>query len=148
MSNQSTWDQRFLQMAALVATFSKDPSTKVGCVIANDKNQILSLGFNGFPRGAEDDHRLHDRPTKYKMVIHAEENAVLNSTGCLEGSTAYLTHPPCLHCSGVLRQVGINRVVFVEPTGAFKERWNLEETVAYLKELNILVSGYRGVSQI
>lgn len=144
MSN-SVWDQRFLQMAALVATFSKDPSTQVGCVLVNKRNQILSLGFNGFPRGAEDDHRLHDRPTKYKMVIHAEENAVLNATSLLEGATAYLTHPPCLHCSGVLKQVGISRVVFVEPTGAFKERWNLEETVEYLRELGILISGYRGV---
>lgn len=137
------WDIRFLQMAAFVATWSKDPSTQVGCVLADSFNRIVGIGFNGFPRGAADDQRLNIREQKYKLVIHAEENAILNATGSVNGATAYLTHPPCLHCSGMLKQAGISRVVFEEPTGAFRERWNLEETVEYLKELQIEVKGYR-----
>lgn len=139
------WDVRFLQMAAFVATWSKDPSTGVGCVLVDSFNRVVGIGYNGFPRGASDDHRLHERETKYKLVIHAEENAILNATGSVIGSTAYLTHPPCLHCSGMLKQADVSRVVFVEPSEQFKSRWNLDETVAYLKELNISCMGYKEV---
>lgn len=137
------WDIRYLQLASVVAEWSKDPSTKVGCVLVNTKHQILGLGFNGFPRGASDDHRLNIREQKYKMVIHAEENAILNSTGNLEDAIAYLTHPPCLHCCGMLKQKGISKVVFVEPSGEFAKRWNLQESVEYLKELQITPIGYK-----
>lgn len=137
------WDIRFLQMAAFVATFSKDPSTQVGCIITDYDNRLLSMGYNGFPRGAKDNERLHDRPQKYKMVIHAEENAILNATGSLLGSKVFLTHPPCLHCCGMLKQVGVSTVVFEEPQPEFRQRWNLEETVEYLKELQIEAVGYR-----
>jgi dCMP deaminase len=132
-------------MAALVATFSKDPSTQVGCVIADDQNRIVSLGYNGFPRGATDDERLHDRAKKYSMIIHAEENAVLNASRNLKGCSAFLTHPPCSHCIGVLSQVGISRVVFEEPSKDFKSRWNFEEILNYLIEVNIEASSYRRV---
>lgn len=137
------WDIRFLQMATFVASWSKDPSTQVGCVLTNDKHQIISLGYNGFPRGAEDNERLNVREQKYKMVIHAEENAILNATGVVEGSTAYLTHPPCLHCTGMLRQVGVKRVVFEEPDARFATRWNLEEVKEYLGELSMEYSTFR-----
>lgn len=137
------WDIRFLQMAAFVATWSKDPSTQVGAVVADSFNRVLGVGYNGFPRGANDDGRLNIRPEKYKRVIHAEENAILNSTGNLNGAEIFLTHPPCLHCCGMLKQVGICRVVFEEPTPQFKDRWNLEETVEYLKELHIVPVAYR-----
>lgn len=139
------WDIRMLQLAAFVATWSKDPSTRVGCVLTDSFNRILGVGYNGFPRGAEDDHRLNVREEKYKRVIHAEENAILNSHGDLNGSIAYLTHPPCLHCCGMLKQVGVSKVVFEEPKPEFASRWNLGDTVEYLKELNIEVSSYRRV---
>lgn len=143
MENKEKWETRFLQMASLVATYSKDVSTQVGCVIANNKNQILSQGYNGFPRGVADDERLLDRDKKYKMILHGEVNAILNTTGDLRGSTAFITHPPCLQCSGMLAQVGVKRVVFVEPSAEFKARWNLEETVEYLSELGIEYSIFR-----
>ena len=137
------WDIRMLQLAAFVSTWSKDPSTQVGAVLTDIDHRILGVGYNGFPRGANDDHRLNMREEKYKRVIHAEENAILNAHGDLRGSVAFLTHPPCLHCSGMLKQVGVGRVVFEEPSPQFRQRWNLEETVAYLKELGISVMGYR-----
>jgi len=132
-------------MASLVASWSKDPSTRVGAVIADDKNRIVSHGFNGFPRGASDDQRLSMREIKYKLIIHAEENAVLNAARSVENCTIFLTHPPCNHCIGVLKQVGITRVVSQEPTAQFKGRWNLEEAVEYMKELEIECSFYRRV---
>jgi dCMP deaminase len=137
------WDIRFLQMATFVATWSKDPSTSVGAVIADTNNRVIGLGYNGFPRGVADDERLYDRTQKYKMVIHAEENAILNSTGSPANCIIYLTHPPCLHCAGMLKQAGIFKVVFEEPTGEFKARWNLEETTKYLDELQIAYSMFR-----
>jgi len=137
------WDVRFLQMATFVSSWSKDPSTQVGAVIADKDNRMIGLGYNGFPRGVADDHRLQDREQKYKLVIHAEENAILNSTATTHGCTIFSSHPPCLHCAGMLKQAGIARVVFEEPTGAFKSRWNLDETLNYLKELEIEAIGYR-----
>lgn len=108
------WDIRFLKLSQEVASWSKDPSTQVGSVIVNAKRQILSIGYNGFPRGVIDDNRLADRLTKYAMVVHAEANAVVNATGSLEGSTAY-TWPlmPCSTCAGLLIQSGVNRIVSV-----------------------------------
>ena len=71
------WDRRFLDLAAFVAAWSRDPSKRVGAVIVDDKKRIVSLGFNGFPRGVADDDRLHVRESKYEIIIHAEVNALL-----------------------------------------------------------------------
>lgn len=143
----SKWDIRFLQMASFVASWSKDPSTRVGAVIVDEEKRIVSHGYNGLPRGAADDHRLNIREIKYRLIIHAEENAILNATGSVKGCTIYVSHPPCAHCSGILKQAGIVRVVFEEPSQEFKRRWNLEETLQYLKELKIKTSGYKRVAE-
>ena len=131
------WNRRFLTMASVISNWSKDPSTKVGAVIANDQKQIISHGYNGFPRGAADDLRLYDRRLKLPRVLHAEENAVLNAAGNLHGCTVYITHPPCLHCCSILKQVGIKEVVCPEPDQEFKDRWDLEGIADYLNELEI-----------
>lgn len=141
----SKWDNRFLQMAALVATYSKDPSTCVGAVCVDKKNRVLGIGFNGLSRNTKDDNRLNIREEKYKRIIHAEHNCLMNCSGDVAGATMYVTHPPCLHCCAILDQYEIARVVFEEPKPEFASRWNLGDTVEYLKELNIEVSSYRRV---
>ena len=73
----NNWDRKFLSAAALVASWSKDPSTKVGCIITDDDHNQLAGGFNGFPRGVSDNERLHDRETKLKIVVHAEAIMVI-----------------------------------------------------------------------
>ena len=73
------WDMRFLEMAQLVASWSKDPSTKVGATIVDDDRRVISVGYNGFPKGVADNKRLEDRDEKYKMIVHAERNALLFS---------------------------------------------------------------------
>lgn len=118
------WDKRFLDLATHVATWSRDPSTQVGCVIVNPRRQIVSTGFNGFPVGVDDDPaRYADRPTKYLMILHAEQNAVLQAGGDVRGGTAYVTHPPCSQCAAVLIQAGIVRIVTVKPDAGMAERF-------------------------
>ena len=120
----NTWNNRFLELAKTIAHWSKDPSTKVGCVIVNDKRQVVGMGYNGFPRGVADHQcRLDDRPTKYLMVQHAEANAVLNATVAVDGCTAYVTHMPCASCAGILIQAGIKHIYTTQPTEGIAERF-------------------------
>ncbi len=105
------WDQRFLTLAQHVSTWSRDPSTKVGAVITDGK-QIVSTGFNGFPRFVKDDHRLENREEKYELVVHAELNALLFAKCDLVGHALY-TYPllPCSRCAGPIIQAGITQVI-------------------------------------
>lgn len=134
------WDVRFLELAETVATWSKDPSTQVGCVIADpETNRIMGLGFNGFPRGMCDHRELYDdRPTKYSRTIHAEVNAVLNSSSTV-GCTAYVTAPPCCSCALVLIQSGIERVVSRTPSRDLISRWgeDFDKTAGFFNEVEI-----------
>ena len=110
------WDKRFLDLATHISTWSKDPSTKVGCVVVGEDREIRSTGFNGFPRGIKDDEeRLADREQKYPLICHAEENAIMHAarTGIsLKGNTAYVTWPPCSRCTRSLIQAGVSEVVY------------------------------------
>ena len=102
------WDNRFLELAKHISGWSKDPSTKVGCVVVGEDREIRSTGFNGFPRGINDDAaRLTDRDKKYPLICHAEENAIMHAARIgisLKGSTAYVTWPPCSRCARSLIQ--------------------------------------------
>jgi dCMP deaminase len=118
------WDKRFLDLADHVSAWSKDNSTKVGCVIVRPDKTIASVGYNGFPRGVNDDEtRYNDRNLKYMMVKHAEENAIYSSKETLNGFTAYVTHHPCSSCTGSLIQNGIKRIVTKVPKNDFAERF-------------------------
>lgn len=119
------WDERFLGLAQHISQWSKDPSTKVGAVITDSDNRIISLGYNGFPRRIDDhDYRYNQRDLKYKMIIHAEKNAVLFAKASLVGCTVY-TYPfmPCSQCASMLIQVGIKRVVSLVPPSEKAARW-------------------------
>ena len=120
------WDHRYLKLAYEVAQWSKDPSSKIGAVTVGAKGQVLSQGFNGFPRGLKDDFtRLHDRETKYKFVVHAEMNAIYNATyngTSLDGATLYVYGLPiCSECAKGVIQVGIKRVVM--PRQHMPDKW-------------------------
>jgi dCMP deaminase len=113
--NSTNWDNRFLDMAKLVSTWSKDPSTKVGAVIVDPSNRLVSVGYNGFPKDITDNERLLDRGKKYDIIVHAEVNSILFSNKTLKGCTMY-TWPfqPCPRCAGLIIQSGIRRVVSVD----------------------------------
>lgn len=121
------WYERYFRIAKETASWSKDPSRKVGAVIIGDKGQIKSQGYNGFPRDiADTDERLNDRPTKYKYVIHAEANAVYNALHngtSVVGDTIYVTGlPVCHECAKAIIQVGIKKVVYDTPIDG-NENW-------------------------
>ena len=109
----SKWDERFIELARLVAAWSKDPSTKVGAVIVRPDRTIASLGFNGFARGVDDtEERFNNRELKYPLTIHAEANALMSANEKLNGCTLYVTPLlPCHACAGLIIQSGISKVV-------------------------------------
>jgi dCMP deaminase len=120
------WDKRFLNLAQHIATWSKDPSTKVGCVVVGPDREIRSTGFNGFPRGIEDSlERLENRNLKYPLICHAEENAIMHAARIgvsLRGCIAYVTWPPCTRCARSLVQAGISEVIYPAELD-IPERW-------------------------
>lgn len=106
--------KEFIALAEHIAQWSKDPSTKVGAVVVDDKKRVIGLGYNGFPRGIKDDGRLFNRELKYELIVHAEVNAILNSVVLPEGGTLYSTFFPCPRCASVIVQAGITSVYFIE----------------------------------
>jgi dCMP deaminase len=124
------WDIRFLDLAKLVSSWSKDPSTKVGAVIVDSKNRIVSVGFNGFPQKIKDDARLEYRESKYNTIVHAECNAIMFANKSLEGCTLY-TYPfqPCSTCASMIIQSGITRVVTF-PLKEEYDRWKVNFEMA------------------
>jgi dCMP deaminase len=110
--SSTNWDHRFLDLANFISSWSKDPSTKVGAVIADKNNRIVSVGYNGFPQGIIDNDRLKDRDTKYKIIVHGEINAILFANKSVEGCTLYtVPFEPCPRCAGLIIQSGIKRIV-------------------------------------
>lgn len=120
MSKQDIWDERWIQVARLFGTWSKDQSRGVGCVIVGSANQILSAGYNGFARGVDDTQNYrHERPAKYDWTEHAERNAIYNAarTGiALEGATMYLPWFPCAPCARGIVQAGLRALVAIAVT--------------------------------
>jgi len=114
-----SWDNRWLQMAKLIATWSKDQSRKTSAVIVDDRNVLVSIGWNGFPRGLDDDAmERHTRPAKYAWTEHAERNAIYNAAANghkLRGCTMFMPWYPCADCARAIIQSGISVVVCVEP---------------------------------
>ena len=114
-----TWDEYFMGVAKLSAMRSKDPSTQVGACIVSQDNKILSMGYNGFPKGCSDDEFPWEKEgemlnTKYPFVVHAELNAILNAKGKdLSGCKIYVALFPCNECAKAIIQSGISEVVYL-----------------------------------
>lgn len=107
------WDLRYLDLAKFASSWSKDPSTQTGAVITDAQRRVVSLGFNGLPRGIADTHeRLHNRELKYQLIVHCERNALLFAGRSLQGCTLY-TWPfmSCSVCAAMVIQAGITRCV-------------------------------------
>lgn len=135
------WDVRYVELARLVSTWSKDPSTQVGAVLVRPDNSVASIGYNGFPKGIEDtEERLKDRDTKYSFVIHAEMNAVLNAHDDVRGDTLYLWPLLCCdRCAVHMIQAGIKRVVAPSCPTDKADRWEpiLENSRARFAEAGV-----------
>ena len=113
-----TWDEYFMGVAALAGMRSKDPNSQVGACIVSEDNKILSIGYNGFPRGCSDEEFPWSREgdpleNKYFFVTHSELNAILNyKGGSLEGAKMYVTLFPCNECAKAIIQSGILTIIY------------------------------------
>jgi len=129
-SDYISWDECFMRMAHVIADRSKDPSTQAGAVVVNQKNVVVGLGYNGWPRGIdtdalpwERDGNLYD--SKYAYVVHAEENAVYNSNAQTEGCKLYCTLFPCNECVKTIIQNGITEIIFESDKYHDEEIWKV-----------------------
>ena len=146
-TNRLKWDNRFMSLATMIADWSKDPSSKIGCVAVNDDRRILATGYNGFPKGIEDtEDRLNDRPTKHSLVVHAEMNALMNALYAgvsLKDSTLYVYGLPiCSDCTKLVIQAGVKRVVISSDKsvkGDWQKVWE-EKSLPMFKEANVRVT--------
>jgi len=155
---RARWDRHFLQLALDHARMSKDPSTKVGAVIVGPDGELVSAGFNGFPRGVADTaQRLEDREEKLSLIVHAELNAALAAARMgsrLRGCTMYVAAtdahgqlwggPPCLRCTVEVIQAGVTEIVSW-PMKTAPSRWHdsLAKAAEILEEAGIV---YREVT--
>ena len=127
MNFSNKWDKRFMNIAKEVSSWSKDPSTKIGAVIVDEQNRIVSVGYNGFPRNVPDcDDYYENRELKYELIVHAEVNAILNANKSLDNCRIYvyptLMHPSvCPDCAKVIAQTGIQEIVSFDAEE--NERW-------------------------
>ena len=129
------WDTRWLELAGNTGSWSKDRSTKVGCVIVGPARQILAAGYNGFPRGVNDDlDERHERPEKYLWTEHAERNAIYNAARhgvSLQDAVIYVPWFPCADCARAIIQSGLSSLVTMKLTsGSLQDRWKDHHKVA------------------
>jgi dCMP deaminase len=114
-----SWNDRWMDLAQLVASWSKDRSRKTGAVIVDDRNVLVAIGWNGFPRGIDDDRpERHERPAKYQWTEHAERNAIYNAAAKgigTQGCRMYVSWYPCADCARAIIQAGIKSLICVEP---------------------------------
>lgn len=114
------WDDYFMIEALWAKVRSPDTSTQHGCIIVDQSNKPIGQGYNGYSKGIDDSKMPQTRPEKYPPILHADENAILNSNQSLENATMYISGTPCIHCWAQIIQKGISRVVF-GPVGFHKE---------------------------
>ena len=135
----SKWDRRFLELATLVSTWSKDPSTKTGAVIVGPDRSVISVGFNGFPAGMPDNQELYEnRDEKYSRIVHCEVNALLFTRGSIPSGSTLYTVPfmSCDRCVVQMLQAGIRRFVAPAASPDKVERWGaaFDRTRKYIQE--------------
>jgi dCMP deaminase len=143
----TVWVPRWFQLAKLVSSWSKDPSTKIGAVFVSPEMQVLSMGWNGFPRNIKDSQeRLENRELKYKFIVHAEMNAIYNAThNGISLNNSYLFVyglPVCASCSLGVVQVGTKRIY--QAFSHDRPEWlkSAETSAEVFREAGILIHNY------
>jgi dCMP deaminase len=127
--NYFNWDETFMQLCRVISQRSKDPNTQTGACIVNDKNVILGMGYNGFPRGCSDDELPWSKDAsnfydiKYPYIVHAEANAILSASTKVEGAKMYCGLFPCNECTKVIIQSGIREIIYEDDKYHDKEEW-------------------------
>lgn len=139
-SDYISWDRYFMGVAKLSAMRSKDPNTQVGACIVTLKNRIVGIGYNGFPIGIDDDVYPWESEgdfldTKYPYVVHAEPNAILNSTVGLEDTVLYVTLFPCHECAKLIIQSGVREIVYIE--NKYQEEKSVKASMRMLEDAGV-----------
>lgn len=139
------WTNHFIKVAELVSTMSKDPNHKIGAVIVDKNNRIVSTGFNGFAKGiADTEDRLNDKETKRLLMLHAEENAILYAKQDLTDCSIYVYgYPSCIHCTSIIIQSGIKNIYYKNSRkdNTISDYWkhNLEMALSLATEAGVNV---------
>jgi len=146
------WIDHFMGLAEFKATKSKDPSTKVGAVVVGPDMAERSLGYNGFPRGTDDDSDLYDdRETKLMRTVHAEANAIAQAAragNSINGCTMVVNFHPCSQCAAMMINAGIVRVVCPPPPEATKWKRSFFESRSLLDEAGVEVVYVEGRGRV
>jgi dCMP deaminase len=141
------WDELFMTMTFLVAAKSKDAFTHVGAVIVDENNIVRSLGYNGFPRGLEDDNEERQKhPEKYFWMVHSEQNAIYNAKTDLTGCRMYTNGIPCADCAKAIIQSGIKEVIVHKQWSETNNKWeeSCKRTVEMFDEVGVRLRFYDG----
>ena len=141
-----SWDETFFDIIDVIAKRSDDPNTKLGAIIVSPSNDIISIGYNGLPRGIAPTKANTERPTKYAFMCHAESNAILNCvrthTMIPESSRLYVQMIPCVTCTRSIIQAGIKRVI-IGKTQSSNPKWEEDWKVSKLMLVEAGVSWER-----
>lgn len=141
------WNEYYIKIAKVISEKSKDPSTKVGCVIVSANNEPISFGYNGFIAKCDEKFMSLEKPQKDYLEIHAEMNALIFAKRDLKGATVYVTHASCENCLKHLAQAGIKKIVYEKSNTNLKfinqERLDIIERI--LKATGIVMENVNGV---
>jgi dCMP deaminase len=138
------WDKKFIKLSKHISEWSKDKNKKVGAVIVDNDNIVLSMGYNGIPRGCDDsDECRYERPTKYLFTEHAERNAIYHAARhgvSLKNCKMYVTLFPCADCARAMIQSGITKIIAPEPN-LEHEVWgtHFKAAIQMMEEANIQI---------
>ena len=138
--NYISWDSYFMRLAKTAACRSKDKDHQVGSCIVDINNNILSLGYNGLPKGIKDTPEIWDNNVKHLYVVHSELNAILNSHCNLQGSILYCTLFPCNECAKAIVQAGIQKVVYLDEFKSEKDY--MQASVKILNTAGVIIERY------
>lgn len=138
----TNWNDRFIDLARFIGGWSKDRSRGVGAIIVDSSNRVLSIGYNGFPQGADDTvEERHERPEKYLWTEHAEKNAIFSAARngvAIKDSTMYLMWFPCIDCARAIIQSGITTLVCTEPDWT-EERYHFTKSKQMMEECGVSI---------
>mgnify|MGYP000011732820 CR=1 FL=1 len=130
-----------MSLAIEVSTWSKDPSSQVGCIAVSPDKRQFTEGYNGFPKGIQDtEERLTNKRIKNEFMVHAEANCIVNATARLNNWTMYVTKAPCLNCAKIIANSGITRIVCPNPSGSWEDEQI--KALSLLKTADIEVDFY------
>jgi dCMP deaminase len=141
------WDELFMSMVFLIASKSKDERTHIGAVIVDENNIVRSLGYNGFPRGLDDNiPERQEKPEKYFWMVHSEQNAIYNAKTDLSKCRMYTNGMPCADCAKAIIQSGITQVITYKKWNMSDDKWEESCKIArrMFEEVGVTLRQYNG----